>query len=317
MLPSRHRGYPRLADSQGATRCVTAPSRVVPLPLSKEGRLPSRKPVAVWLTAIVASNDSDSATPRPPSGYQIPFSPSSTIRLCLCCPLVAVPQPLNPAIRACHPDHRRPRCDGGPATPKLHLGPFFVLLATLESGFAARPSRWIWLGWVKQASLFENARGSSSCKISLPTPRTKRGRLVSFGPVNKGGAPASRGGQQESSHRVPRLPRSFGTASSMYVPAVSCVCANRVPVRCSPVEPHAGMESTRTCRGPEQLSRKTVASATVQFKRPAQRFPKAHRPARHQAGAARRHMLVLRAGKGDMSWREAIGIDSISTETTA
>jgi hypothetical protein len=28
-------------------------------------------------------------------------------------------------------------------------------------------------------------------------------------------------------------------------------------------------------------------------------------------------MLVLRAGKGDMSWREAIGIDSISTETTA
>jgi hypothetical protein len=65
------------------------------------------------------------------------------------------------------------------------------------------------------------------------------------------------------------------------------------------------------------LEDSTVASAAVQFKRPAQQSPKAHRPVRHQVGAARRPMLVLRAGKGDMSWREAIGIDSISTETTA
>lgn len=37
MLPSRHRGYPRLADPHRVTPCVTVPSRVVPLPSSKRG----------------------------------------------------------------------------------------------------------------------------------------------------------------------------------------------------------------------------------------------------------------------------------------
>lgn len=73
MPPSRHRGYPRLADPHRVTRCVTAPSRVVPLPSSKRGNAKfdlldaSRvaKPSPLCLTAIVASNDNDSATPRP------------------------------------------------------------------------------------------------------------------------------------------------------------------------------------------------------------------------------------------------------------
>lgn len=71
-------------------------------------------------------------------------------------------------------------------------------------------------------------------------------------------------------------------------------------------------------RDSKQLSRKAVASAAVQFKRPAQRSPRANRPARHQLGPRGDLCLCAARGKAtDMSWREAIVIDSISTETAA
>lgn len=63
----------------------------------------------------------------------------------------------------------------------------------------------------------------------------------------------------------------------------------------------------------KQLSRKAVASAAVQFKRPAQRSPKAHRPARHQLGprgdpclCAARGEATCRGGKPSASTRLAL-----------
>ncbi|KAK0741236.1 hypothetical protein B0T18DRAFT_227398 [Schizothecium vesticola] len=205
---------------QRVTRCVTAPSRVVPLPSSKGGRkvrlgrLPSRKPVTAGLTAIVASNDNGSATPRPRQWLSdLPFLPRQQSDCACVAPwwrsLNHETLPIGFVTPTTAPDVM------GANDPETTPRPLFVLLATLESGFAARPSRWIWLGWPKQAACLSMQGAAHHARYLCRHRVQKRGQLVSFGPVNEGGAPASRGGQQESSHHVPRLPRSFGTASSI------------------------------------------------------------------------------------------------------
>lgn len=197
------------------------------------GRLTSCKAVTVGLTAIVASN-----SPAAPVVIRSPFLPHQQSDCACVAPwwrsLDHETLPFGFVTPITAPDVMRP---SHPETTYT-LAPFFVLLATLESGFAARPSRWIWPGCAKQAACLATQGAAHHARYLCRHRVPKRGRLVSFGPVNEGGAPSSRQRQHESSHHVPRLPRSFGAASSMYVPAVSCVCADRMPVRCSPVEPH-------------------------------------------------------------------------------
>jgi hypothetical protein len=253
MLPSRHRSYLRLADPQRVTRCVTAPSRAAPLPSSKGGRnvrlgrLPSRKPSHRWVDRYFRlKRQRQRHSPAAPVAIRSPFLPHQQSD-CACVapwwrPLNHKPCQLGLSPTAA-PDVM------GASHPKLHLGPLFVPLATLESGFVHDRVAGSGLDAQSKAACLRMQGAAHHARYLCRHRVQKRGRLVSFGPVNEGGAPASRGGQQESSHRVPRLPHSFGTASSMYVPAVSCVCADRMPVGCSPVEPHAGMESTRPPRG--------------------------------------------------------------------
>jgi hypothetical protein len=265
MRPSRHRSYPRLADPQRVTRCVTAPSRVVPLPSSKGGRkvrlgrLPSRKPVTVGLTAIFASNDNDSATPRPRQWLSDLLFSLVNNPIVPVLPLGGGPSTTNPAIWFCHPDHRS-RCDGGQPPRNYTSAPFLSRWPHWNRDSLHDRVAGSGLGAQSKAACLRMQGAAHHARYLCRHRVQKRGRLVSFGPVNEGGAPASRGGQQESSHRVPKLPRS---PCPLYV-LTGCLW-DAVQLSLMPVwNPQDLLGDFK------QLSRKAVASATVQFKRPAQ-----------------------------------------------
>ena len=127
----------------------------------------------------------------------------------------------------------------GSATPnKTNPPPLFSCLATREFGIHLHNR-------VAGSDLDHSKQLVQECKAQLmqdSSPNTAYKNVGDWflGPVNHSGAPALRGRSAEEKSSCPKLPRSFGTAPSMYLPVIF-TCADSMG--CISVEPHAGINA--------------------------------------------------------------------------